>query len=162
MGCARKVIDSRYLQRRISQKFIYAKQLLAMADNEAIRESVSLHLGVAYRAWLLEIAHDRHHPLATEADTAVAMAQQTDVHIPAVLAECVQLEQNPESWLSVLLASEQAAKDLINKPPARALPGQIALVAAEANVLANTEQLQACLKAFQAFVDRYRESMQEC
>lgn len=156
------MIDARYLQRRISQKFLYAKQLLALGESEAVREAVSSHLHIAYKAWLIEICHDRHHPLGVEGDSAIDIAKLTDVHVPAVLAECVQLEQNPESWLSVLLSSAEAASDIINKPPARALPGQIALNTVTTGPrLATVDELITAVTAFQQFLDRYRESMQE-
>lgn len=157
------MIDARYLQRRISQKLLFAKQLLSVGDKEAVRESVASHLAVAYSAWLAEIVNDRHHPLDdAEGETAQQLAESTSRHIPAVLAECVELEKRPDSWVSLVLASADIAMDIVNKPPPRVRPGQIALnVVGSGPVLASYDQLCDALLQFETVLDRYRESMQE-
>lgn len=157
------MIDARYLQRRISQKLLFAKQLLNLGETEAIREAVASHLAVAYSAWLAEIVNDRHHPLNdAEGETAQQMAATTSQHIPAVLAECVELEKRNDSWVSLVLASSKIAQDIVNKPPPRVRPGQIALSVVDTGpTLASHEQLCDALAQFESVLDRYRESMQE-
>lgn len=153
--------DSRYYQRRINQKIAYARQL-AHDAGEAALEAAVWHLSVAYKAWLAEIVHDKHHPLPSrDMSCAVAIADTCDKHIPAALAECVQLEINTESWLTQLQAFNDAANSLINTPPKKVLAGMIALSDASDVVLPSTENVIALINQLEQMIERYREAMQE-
>lgn len=153
--------DGRYYQRRINQKLAFAKQALS-ADSEAGIEAALWHLSIAYKAWLAEIANDSQHPLnAVDTSSAKVIADACDKYIPAALAECVQLETNPDSWLAQLLIGTEAAYSLINMPPKKQLPGMIAFSAADTASLPTAAKVLGITNQLAQMIERYREAMQE-
>ncbi len=155
------MIDSRYYQRRIQQKLMFAQQLINANQSTAFVEAAVMHLSIAYKAWLKEICSDKHHPLKDAIGvTATELANTSSVHIPSALSECVQLESN-DTWLASLLQAIALSSSEINKPPVKIAAGLIPLNQSPEPVLPTAQEVGRMIIEFEALVSRYREAMQE-
>lgn len=161
-------MSQRELQRRVSQKLLYARWHLAWAaqgeyeqqQRDALLESAVWHGLCAYRAFLAEIAADEHLPVATPGglpQDANTLGEAYPDYLPPALAECANLERG-EGWLPKLISHGNAAQGGIaglQQAP------RDNLIGSSGNGLEGAA-LEHWLEELERLIERLRGDMLEC